>query len=328
MNTLVALARLVLAVVFVVSAVAKLRDRAGSRDGVRDFGVPQPLVGVVAAGLPVAELACALLLVLPDPAASVGAVGSLVLLLGFTVAIVVNLARGKHPECHCFGSVGDQGGIGWDTVARNVALMVLASISLVGAGGLRSVPAVLADLSLAEAGVLLGVVLLLAVLATMALALRTLIRRYGAVLLRLEAIEQASGLAVPQPAPDFRLPDLDGVEVGLDDVLADGRPALIVFISPTCHNCTELLPDLAAWQADPDHPLAVVVVSDGSVDDNRAKIDGVRSLRVLLQRRQGRRGGLPDPGHARCRAGGRRRAASPVRRCTPSTGCAACTTPS
>ena len=125
MTIVVAVVRLVLAGVFIVSAIAKLRDRSGSRAGVEAFGVPAVFVGLVAGALPVVELACAALLLLPDPFATVGAVGSLALLLAFTVAIVVNLVQGKHPECHCFGDLGESGGIGWATVARNVALMVL-----------------------------------------------------------------------------------------------------------------------------------------------------------------------------------------------------------
>src|SRR3954447_10978042 len=112
MSIVVAVARLVLALVFVVSAVAKVRDREGSREAVVAFGVPSLLVGGVAAGLPVAELVCAALLVLPDPFATLGAVCSLVLLAAFTVAVVVNLIQGHQPECHCFGSIGDKGGIG------------------------------------------------------------------------------------------------------------------------------------------------------------------------------------------------------------------------
>ena len=283
MTTLVAIVRLVLAGVFVVSAVAKLRDRAGSRQAVEAFAVPAPLVGLVAAGLPVAELACAVLLVLPDPFATVGAAGSLVMLLAFTAAIVVNLVQGKHPECHCFGDLGGDSGISWMTVVRNAVLSTLAIVSFIGTGDLRSVPAVLADLSAAQAGVLAGFAVLVAGMVALGLALRTLMARYGAVLLRLEALERATGTAPPKEAPDFRLPDLDGVEVTLDDVLPDDRPALLVFISPTCHNCTELLPDLVAWQSDPDHPFPVVVISDGTPEDNRAKIADVGPLRILVQ---------------------------------------------
>ena len=134
MTELVAVARLVLAGVFVVSAIAKLRDRSGAREAVVAFGVPTALVGAVAAGLPFAELAAAVLLVLPDPAATTGSVLALVLLAGFTAAIVTNLVRGNRFACHCFGSMSDTAEIGWGTVARNGAFLVLALISLVGAG--------------------------------------------------------------------------------------------------------------------------------------------------------------------------------------------------
>jgi peroxiredoxin/uncharacterized membrane protein YphA (DoxX/SURF4 family) len=283
MTVLVALVRLTLAIVFIVSAVAKLRDRPGSRQGVEAFGLPARLVGPVAMALPPVELLCALLLVLPDPAATVGAVGSLVLLTAFTAAIVVNLVQGRHPECHCFGSLGDRSGVGWDTVARNGALIVLAALALLGAGGLHSVPTVLATLSLADGTLLLAIVLLVAAVVVLSLALRTLMQRYGGVLLRLEALEQVTGLAAPKPAPDFRLPDLDGEQLALDEVLDQGRPVLIAFVSPSCTHCGELLPDLSVWQSDPASPLSVVVVSSGSVSDNRDKIADAGPLRVLLQ---------------------------------------------
>ena len=283
MTIVVAVVRLVLAGVFIVSAIAKLRDRPGSRAGVEAFGVPAAFVGLVAGALPVVELACAALLLLPDPFATAGAVGSLALLLAFTVAIVVNLAQGKHPECHCFGDLGESGGIGWGTVARNLALMALAGISLVGAGELRWAPATFDELSSSEGVLLAGFAVLTAALVMLGLALWTLMQRYGSVLLRLEALEERNGVAPLKTAPDFQLPDLDGVEVSLDDVLADGRPALLVFVSPTCHNCSELLPELASWQADPEHPFSVVVISDGDVAENRDKLAGTGPLRILLQ---------------------------------------------
>ncbi len=283
MTELVAVVRVVLAGVFIVSAVAKNRDRAGSRESVKAFGVPSALVAFVAAGLPVAELMCALLLVLADPFATVGAVGSLVLLAAFTVAVVVNLVQGRRPACHCFGSVGGQGGIGWDTVARNVALMLLGALALVGAGSQPSVFSALVDLSPVALSALVGGLLLVSVLLAMGLVLRTLMQRYGAVLLRLEALEVAGGLAEPQLAPPFTLPDLNQRLASLSEVLEERRPVLLAFVSPTCHNCMELLPDLLSWQSDPDHPLAVVVVSDGSVEANEEKIADVGPLRVLLQ---------------------------------------------
>lgn len=282
MTVVVVLARLVLAVVFVVSAIAKLRDRPGTREAVQQFGVPAPLVGIVAAGLPLAELVCAALLVSADPGATVGAVAALTLLAAFTVAVVVNVVRGRRFDCHCFGQVGG-GSIGWGTVVRNGALLALAGLSLVGAGSLGSVPAELADHSASELLAGAGVAVLVLTIVALAVVLRTLMGRYGAVLLRLEALETVTGLTQAQAAPSFSLPDLDGTVVSLDDVLEQARPVLVAFVSPTCSICSELLPDLAAWQQDPDAAVSVVVVSNGTVQANRTKLGQTPTLRVLLQ---------------------------------------------
>lgn len=275
------LARLILVGIFVVSAVAKLLDRPGSKAAALDFGVPAPLAGLVAAGLPVAELLCAALLVSADPGASAGALLSILLLASFTVAIVVNLVRGRRPDCHCFGQLS-AAPTGWPTVARNGALLVLAVLPLLAVDSLPSVPAQIASYPAGER--LLGMViggLVIAVLVLGAL-FRTVMGRYGAVLLRLEALESAAAPGAPVPAPPFELPDLDGETVSLDEVLAEQRPVLLVFISPSCTICAELLPDLQRWQT-PEHPLSVVVLSVGTVEANRAKLEGIGGLRVLLQ---------------------------------------------
>jgi len=275
------LARLAVAVVFVISAVAKLRDRTGSRDAVRAFGLPHALVGPIAAGLPIFELVCAALLVTADPAATLGGAGSLLLLAAFTVAMVVNLAQGRRPDCHCFGSMRG-GAIGWNTVGRNAGLLALAGLSLGGAGAAGSVPAELADYSGEQ--LLTGGLVALAggVVAILGGALYTLMGRYGTVLLRLEALETATGLAAPKPAPSFELPDLDGALVRSDDLLG-ARPLLVVFVSHTCVLCEALLPDLERWQQDPEHAVQVVVISTGSAEANRVKAAEAGPT-VLLQR--------------------------------------------
>lgn len=281
MTTLALVARLLLALVFVISAVSKLRDGAAWRTAVQDFGVPAPVVRPVAAVLPYLELACAVLLVCADPAATVGAVAALVLLTAFTLAIVANLLLGRRPDCHCFGAVGD-GGISWRTVARNAALLVLAALSLTHTGSIASVPSALRGYRAGQvaAGALFA--LLAAAVLVLALALRTLMGRYGAVLLRLEALEIATGTAPPRPAPAFALPDLDGQVVSLQDALDEGRPVLVAFLSPTCTLCSDLVPLLAAWQQEPGHPVTVVALSTGTAEANRDKLAGA-PLQVLLQ---------------------------------------------
>src|SRR5919199_348775 len=96
--------RVLLAVVFVVAGLAKLADRAGARQALRDFGVPTALATPLGSLLPLAELAVAVAL-LPAASAWCGALGALVLLLFFVAGIGVNLARGRTPGCHCFGQL-------------------------------------------------------------------------------------------------------------------------------------------------------------------------------------------------------------------------------
>ena len=279
---IVVLARVFLAVVFVVSAVAKLRDREGSRKAVGDFGVPATLVSPVASLLPAAELASAALLVSADPAATAGSVLALLLLTAFTTAVVVNVRRGNPVECHCFGQVTSSV-IGWPTVARNAGLLVLAGASLVGAGNQGSVPAELADYSGIQLAAGTGVLLLVAAVVVLGFAVYTLTARYGAVLLRIEALEFATGTAEPAVAPAFALPDLEGRDVVLAEVLSEGRPVLLVFVSTRCTLCGDLLPELAQWQATPQLPLRVLVASDDTVAANRAKMaDTAPSLELLL----------------------------------------------
>ena len=277
---LILVCRVILVAVFVVSAVAKFRDRAGSRTAVQEFGVPAPLVPLIAAGLPFAELACAALLLTADPGATLGALASAALLAAFTVAIAVNLLQGRRPDCHCFGQL-DTGETGWLTVGRNSVLIVLALLPLTRAGSLAFPGSTLASYDSGQLAV--GLLLTALILAVGALAwfCRTLLRQYGGVLLRLEDLEAVGKPAPPRPAPSFSLPDLDGTVVSLDGVLEDGSPVLVAFISPTCELCSELIPDLAQWQSEQD-PLRLLVLSTGSVADNLAKLDGV-DVRVLLQ---------------------------------------------
>jgi uncharacterized membrane protein YphA (DoxX/SURF4 family) len=123
-TTVVVAARLVLGVVFAVAGWTKARDVVGTRAAVRAFGVPTPFIVPIAFLLPVAELTVAVLLLFEDTAA-IGAVGAIVLLALFIVAITVSLARGRRPDCHCFGQVRSEP-VGAATLVRNWVLIALA----------------------------------------------------------------------------------------------------------------------------------------------------------------------------------------------------------
>src|SRR3954469_3959675 len=123
MTDVVGVARLVLAGVFVVAGWAKLSDRVGTREAVRQFGVPESLAKPVAILLPLAELVVAVLLVFRGSAV-LGAIGAAVLLGLFIIGISVNLARGNRVDCNCFGQL-HSAPIGPSTLVRNVVLMAL-----------------------------------------------------------------------------------------------------------------------------------------------------------------------------------------------------------
>src|SRR5271167_1652804 len=101
MTTLSLLLRVCLSGLFVVAALAKLMDLAGTRTGIAGFGMGPRASGVLSVVLPVTELGVALLLVL---APLTGSVAAGALLLAFSLVVVVNLLQGKAPACNCFGS--------------------------------------------------------------------------------------------------------------------------------------------------------------------------------------------------------------------------------
>ena len=110
---------------------AKLADRRGAREAVLALGAPRALVVPVAAGLPLVELAVTVALLI-SPTALAGAVGALVLLAVFVAGIGRSLARGRQPDCRCFGQL-HSAPVTWKTLVRNLTLAGVAV--LVAAAG-------------------------------------------------------------------------------------------------------------------------------------------------------------------------------------------------
>jgi hypothetical protein len=130
-------ARLALAAIFALAAITKLRALDEFVGVVHNYRVlPEILVRPVAYGLPPLEAAIALgLLIAPTrtPAAS----GAAALLVVFSLAMAVNLVRGRvEIDCGCFASALRQR-IGWSLVARNLVLIGLALLVLRSPGSAR-----------------------------------------------------------------------------------------------------------------------------------------------------------------------------------------------
>jgi peroxiredoxin len=301
MNTILLIARLLLAVVFVVAGVAKLADREGSRQAMLDFGVPTALAAPLGLLLPLAELAVAAALV-PAATAWWGAVGALALLLLFVVGIGANLARGRKPECHCFGQL-HSAPAGPKTLARNGVLAAMAAF-VVWQGRAGAGPSALGwmgELTTAELVALILGVVALVLLAGQWWFLLHLLRQNGRLLGRVEALEarlgvggavpsgngahqHTAGLPVGSEAPEFNLSGLHGETLTLESLRSSaGKPVMLLFTDPDCGPCTAMLPEIGRWQEEYSQKLTVSLVSRGDLEENRAKAQEHGLTGVLLQ---------------------------------------------
>ncbi|HEX6687595.1 MAG TPA: MauE/DoxX family redox-associated membrane protein [Solirubrobacterales bacterium] len=304
MSAIALAARALLGVVFAVAGAAKLADLKGSRSALEAFGVPRRLASVGGVALPVFELAVAVGLLVPATAWW-SALGAVALLLLFVAAIALSLARGREPDCHCFGQV-HSAPAGPSTLLRNIGLLALAGVVVAAgrdemlspiawAGELSAVEAVFGAIALA----------LIVVAVAQAVFLLQLLRQNGRILSRLESLEAQpgpglsngalraessgnggggiQGLAVGVSAPEFELPSLDGGQVSLERLRSRGLPVLLVFSDPACGPCNTMLPDVGTWQRDHAERLTVALVSRGTNEQNAAKAGEHDLSDVLLQ---------------------------------------------
>lgn len=297
MSLLLLFARLLLCAVFLVAGFAKLADLPGSRQAMRDFGVPAKLADIFGLLLPLAEITVAVALVLPFTAWW-GAIGALVLLLIFVAGIGYNLAQGRTPDCHCFGQL-HSAPAGWSTLIRNLVLAAIAGI-VVGFGRVSAGPGVLelfAQLTVSQRLELLAGALLLVVLIGEGWLLVQTMTQQGRLLLRIEALEgrlgvaapsqpptRVMGLAVGSPAPAFELSTLDGETMKFESLRAPGKPVVLLFTDPVCGPCTALLPEIGQWQRDHAGKMRVALISRGTIEANRAKVTKPGVTHVLLQK--------------------------------------------
>ena len=290
-----------MAAVFVLASVTKLLDPTDSRQALVNFGIPVRLAAPGGVLLPLAELTVAIALI-PRTTAWWGALGALVLLLLFIIGMAVALARGKAPDCHCFGQLYSAP-VGRSTLVRNIALACLAGFVLWQGWDDSGASAVewVGNLSVAERVLLVAVALLTVGMIAVGWSLLQLMKQNGRLLLRLDDFEARIGttgnapavppnpsfspneLPVGSVAPAFELSDLNGGGVTLADLLLPGTPLFLVFSDADCGSCTALLPEVAQWQQSHSQ-LTVALISRGSRVSNRAKLKDLQFRNFLLQR--------------------------------------------
>lgn len=120
--------RIVLAVVLAGSGIGKLQDLDDSRQMMVDFGLPYAVARPTGTLLPAIELGVAVCL-LVGLTSWWAAWAALALMGAFTLAVALNMAAGRRPDCRCFGSL-HIATIGWRVLSRNLALMALAAVVL------------------------------------------------------------------------------------------------------------------------------------------------------------------------------------------------------
>jgi peroxiredoxin len=158
-----------------------------------------------------------------------------------------------------------------------------------------------------EQGLLVTVAVLLGlILVTLWIVLYQLVKQHGRILLRQDDVErrlvqigleaaadgfagrgarpESRGLAPGAPFPHFRLPDLTGREVALEDFL--GKRLLVIHWSPRCGFCARIAPDLARLQgyASTEANLQYLLIAHGDAASNRelAEEHGLK-FPILLQ---------------------------------------------
>ena len=269
------LARSALALVFGLAGALKLLDLKRSRTALSEFGVPAWLADPAGIALPLIEL-CAACLLLPISTVWWGALASVVLLSAFVVGIAVNLARGKRPDCNCFGQLYSEP-IGPSTLVRNGLLLLFATGVLVRSSHSAGLSlAVLFEMNKRDALVAVcGAALAFAVIVEGWLIIHTL-RQNGRLLLRIEALEASGakpqtqaqpGLPVGSPGPPFELTNARGGTGSLASLRELGKSVLLVFSDANCGPCKAMRPDLERWERDHSDKLTIAVITRGEAGD-------------------------------------------------------------
>jgi hypothetical protein len=257
--------RLVLALVLVASALAKLASPASSRAALGTFGIQaEGPRWVVWGGLVAVELALAAGVAAGSSAACYAAAGLMTL---FALALAIALARGRGgAPCACFGS---RSTVSRQSLGRNALLAAAFLVApLVPTGDLST-----------DQWLGLGLAVALLACCGLALAVLALAREVGMLRLRLGP---DSALEIPEEGPEL------GVRSPLTDRFDPGPNAglqLAVFVSSGCRACRALEPAVDSLRSDP--VLAVETFEEVADADAWAEADSPGSPYAVALDRTG-----------------------------------------
>jgi peroxiredoxin len=278
MHLITVLLRLGLSAVFGVAAITKFIDQRGTREAVKNFGSPSSIAPAISLLLPIAELviACGLLFATTT---SVSALGALLVLALFVIAIGINLARGRVHDCHCFGQLYSRP-LGWPTLVRNL-IFAAAAMSVLWQSR-RATPAGIPDtlvhLTPAER-LIAGLALLLAVAGVVYAHQK---QKRAAV----DTPQAPQGLPLETVAPPFEIAAYEGGTTSLDQLLAHRKPLLLVFTNPNCSPCVALFSEIKDWQQAHSEQLTIALISFGTIKENFINVAKNGLGQVLLDEKK------------------------------------------
>jgi Methylamine utilisation protein MauE len=224
--------RIVLAVVLLGAAAAKLRDMPRFEVAVAGHGVPERLRRPAAWAVVGAEVALGVLVLVPATARPAG-LAAFLLGLGFAASLVRLRLRGaRRAPCGCFGGARE----------RPIGLLAARALGLAALGGLVAT-GVAGEVPAPSSGALVA-----AALAVLAVAVAILVVLVLALYRQVGVLEARLG-----PAAALELAD-EGPPLGATAPalagLARSGPELIAFASPGCRLCAEIAPALGALRRD------------------------------------------------------------------------------
>ncbi len=295
------LIRIILAAIFALAGIGKMLDLEGSKKAIRDFGVPEMLAKPFSVGLPAVEIVVAILLLFAQ-SAWFGAIGGFLLLAIFIGGMAFQMAKGKTPDCHCFGAIHSEP-VSPKGVIRNAIFAMLTLVLIVSGRDNQGLGILDSTNNFTEQNsmqMILGLATV-ALLAATVYFLKQISEQQLQIMRRIEILEftaadgtkmvEREEVAAPENAlligalaPDFELPDLDGKTISLEHLLMEAKPILLFFVSSTCNPCGALIPEIETWQTELKNKLNFVIVSSGKAVDNAQKFGGKTFKQILLQK--------------------------------------------
>ncbi|MEI8209662.1 MAG: MauE/DoxX family redox-associated membrane protein [Methylococcales bacterium] len=265
-----------LTLLFLVTGSAKLFALASFRETLNNFGIPTILQIPVSYFLPVGELVLAITLQI-NALAQWSAVGMLLLLSMFSLAIFWQLSNGKNPQCNCFGQLRPTA-ISWLTLVRNGAFIAATSLVL----WVNPSPLNLA-MALDQARLLTIALLILTsqtgLIVFLLLQQHKLNQRINA--LESRPFASVKGLPAGSQAPNFNALNLQGETIAFWSLLEAKKMIVLVFFDANCQPCLTVVDSVRKWQEAYAKNLNFVLLGRGI--NTQSNLENYTGLTVLRQ---------------------------------------------